>query len=235
MGIGAFGAVVCAQDTISGEHVAVKQINRVYEKPDLAKRVTGLIDLDSLSKLSNEISFFLGLARGYEKYFEDGEEKVTHMTEYVATRWYRAPEIMLGFENYDEATLDLMYQMIRYKPEARITAAKALEHPWLAAFYDPEEEEWGTKPQLFTRWREIESLNTVEEFREAIWEEIQEYRTQARSLAEHSMSPVASLRPPVPTVREPIPEEPEPDELTESNEPPLTPEPPKMALDRRLN
>jgi hypothetical protein len=66
-----------------------------------------------------------------------------------------------------------MYQMIRYKPEARITAAKALEHPWLAAFYDPEEEEWGPKPQLFTRWKEIESLNTVEEFREAIWEEIQ--------------------------------------------------------------
>lgn len=32
MGIGAFGAVVSAQDTISGEHVAIKQVNRVYEK-----------------------------------------------------------------------------------------------------------------------------------------------------------------------------------------------------------
>ncbi|PVG04896.1 putative mitogen-activated protein kinase MpkA [Serendipita vermifera] len=389
MGIGAFGAVVCAQDTISGEHVAVKQINRVYDKPDLAKRVlreitllrhfqthdniTGLIDLDSLSKFSSEIYIFMepmeadlhqiirsgqdlsmdhiayfvyqivsamnfvhgchvvhrdlkpgnilvnatceiricdfGLARGYEKYFEDGEEQVTHMTEYVATRWYRAPEIMLGFENYDEAidvwsigcifgellngkpifpgrdyvdqlkcifeylgspnddivrriargrarkyvrslpiyrpkpfnfpkgdeqALDLMYQMIRYKPEARITAAKALEHPWLAAFYDPEEEEWGPKSHLFTRWKEIESLNTVEEFRNAIWEEIQEYRAQARSLADHSMSPVTSLRPPVPTVREPIPEEPEPDESTESNEPPITPEPPEQSPEEPL-
>lgn len=32
MGIGAYGAVVSAQDTISGEYVAIKQINRVYEK-----------------------------------------------------------------------------------------------------------------------------------------------------------------------------------------------------------
>jgi hypothetical protein len=32
MGLGAFGAVVSAQDSISGEHVAIKQINRVYEK-----------------------------------------------------------------------------------------------------------------------------------------------------------------------------------------------------------
>jgi len=32
MGIGAFGAVVSAQDKISGEHVAIKQVNRVYEK-----------------------------------------------------------------------------------------------------------------------------------------------------------------------------------------------------------
>jgi serine/threonine protein kinase len=45
-----------------------------------------------------------GLARGYEKYIEDGSEKVTPLTEYVATRWYRAPEIMLGFDGYDKAS-----------------------------------------------------------------------------------------------------------------------------------
>lgn len=75
MGIGAFGAVVSAQDTISGEHVAIKQINRVYEKPQLARRVlreitllrhfqthpnvTGLIDLDCLSRDSQEIYIFM--------------------------------------------------------------------------------------------------------------------------------------------------------------------------------
>lgn len=69
--------------------------------------------------------------------------------------------------------LDLMHQMICYEPEARITAAQALEHPWLAAFYDPEEELYGMQPQDFTRWREIEALETVGQFRDAIWTEIQ--------------------------------------------------------------
>ncbi|KIM34236.1 hypothetical protein M408DRAFT_325692 [Serendipita vermifera MAFF 305830] len=365
MGMGAFGAVVSAQDTISGEHVAIKQVNRVYEKAQLARRalreiallrhfqthpnITGLIDLDSLSKESEEIYIFMepmeadlhqiirsgqdlstdhiayfvyqilsamkfvhgcnvihrdlkpgnilvnatcevricdfGLARGFEKYIEDGAEKVTPLTEYVATRWYRAPEIMLGFDGYDEAidvwsigcifgellngkpifqgkdyvdqlkcifeylgspsdeivkriargrarkyvrslpiyrpkpfafpkadeqALDLLYQMVQYEPEARVTAAQALEHPWLAAFYDPEEELFGIQPQEFTRWKDIEALETVSQFRDAIWTEIQDYRTQARSLAEHSNSPIAALQ--HLSVRESIPEEPEPEE-----------------------
>lgn len=33
----------------------------------------------------------------------EGEESVSHMTEYVATRWYRAPEIMLSFKRYGPA------------------------------------------------------------------------------------------------------------------------------------
>ena len=35
-----------------------------------------------------------GLSRGFES---SPDENVTHLTEYVATRWYRAPEIMLAF------------------------------------------------------------------------------------------------------------------------------------------
>lgn len=35
-----------------------------------------------------------GLSRGYGS---PSEENVTQLTEYVATRWYRAPEIMLAF------------------------------------------------------------------------------------------------------------------------------------------
>lgn len=36
-----------------------------------------------------------GLSRGFES---RPDEYVSHMTEYVATRWYRAPEIMLAFK-----------------------------------------------------------------------------------------------------------------------------------------
>jgi mitogen-activated protein kinase 7 len=36
-----------------------------------------------------------GLSRGFDA---GPEESATHLTEYVATRWYRAPEIMLAFK-----------------------------------------------------------------------------------------------------------------------------------------
>lgn len=35
-----------------------------------------------------------GLSRGFD---QRSDENSTQMTEYVATRWYRAPEIMLAF------------------------------------------------------------------------------------------------------------------------------------------
>lgn len=41
-----------------------------------------------------------GLARGYS---DVAEENAGFMTEYVATRWYRAPEIMLSFQSYSKA------------------------------------------------------------------------------------------------------------------------------------
>lgn len=45
-----------------------------------------------------------GLARGFSI---DPEENAGYMTEYVATRWYRAPEIMLGFQSYTKASKSL--------------------------------------------------------------------------------------------------------------------------------
>ncbi|KAI8149458.1 MAP kinase [Fennellomyces sp. T-0311] len=41
-----------------------------------------------------------GLARGFSESLADN---AGFMTEYVATRWYRAPEIMLSFQNYTKA------------------------------------------------------------------------------------------------------------------------------------
>jgi len=43
-----------------------------------------------------------GLARGFSV---DPDENAGYMTEYVATRWYRAPEIMLSFQNYTKASM----------------------------------------------------------------------------------------------------------------------------------
>lgn len=45
-----------------------------------------------------------GLARGYS---DNSEQNAGYMTEYVATRWYRAPEIMLSFQSYTKASINL--------------------------------------------------------------------------------------------------------------------------------
>lgn len=46
-----------------------------------------------------------GLARGFETDPALGNAgQAGFMTEYVATRWYRAPEIMLSFANYTTAS-----------------------------------------------------------------------------------------------------------------------------------
>lgn len=47
-----------------------------------------------------------GLARGFSI---DPEENAGYMTEYVATRWYRAPEIMLSFQSYTKASQCIPY------------------------------------------------------------------------------------------------------------------------------
>ena len=44
-----------------------------------------------------------GLARGFSAVPDD----TLNMTEYVATRWYRAPEIMLSFRKYTKASKEL--------------------------------------------------------------------------------------------------------------------------------
>ena len=55
-----------------------------------------------------------GLARGYSP--SGGAPKGSnqgYMTEYVATRWYRAPEIMLSFANYVRLSCEQEFPVLR--------------------------------------------------------------------------------------------------------------------------
>ena len=71
------------------------------------------------------------------------------------------------------AAIDLLGKLLTYIPESRISAKQGLDHPWLLTFTDPEEESLSPKPRPFTRWQEIECLKTIDEFRDAIWKEVQ--------------------------------------------------------------
>ncbi|KAI3632014.1 hypothetical protein MIR68_009850 [Amoeboaphelidium protococcarum] len=180
LGVGAYGVVCGARDTSLGINVAIKKINKIFDKRILAKRtlrelkllrhfnahenIISIIDVVKPAGNSFEciylvqelmeadmhqiirsqqpltdahFQYFLyqilrglkyihsanvlhrdlkpgnllvnadcelkicdfGLARGHS----DMTDHTGFMTEYVATRWYRAPEIMLSFQNYTKA------------------------------------------------------------------------------------------------------------------------------------
>jgi hypothetical protein len=76
--------------------------------------------------------------------------------------------------------LDLLEKMLAFDPGDRITVLDALDHPWLAAYHDISDEP--ECPTTFEKWRKIEELQTLDEFREALWNEIEDYRREVRGL-----------------------------------------------------
>lgn len=67
-----------------------------------------------------------GLARGFS---QDPDENRGYMTEYVATRWYRAPEIMLSFQSYTKASTFLPPMPGEIKPS---NIQQSMSGPWAA-------------------------------------------------------------------------------------------------------
>lgn len=76
--------------------------------------------------------------------------------------------------------LDLLEKMLCFDPSVRVTVPESLTHAWLSAYHDPEDEL--DCPVQFEQWRQIETLETMDEFREAIWKEIEDYRREVRGL-----------------------------------------------------
>ena len=70
--------------------------------------------------------------------------------------------------------------MLSFDPSARISVTDALSHPWLASYHDVNDEP--VCPEPFKKWHEIEQLETLEQFREALWKEIENYRMEVRGM-----------------------------------------------------
>jgi hypothetical protein len=76
--------------------------------------------------------------------------------------------------------IDLLTKMLTFDPRTRINVSEALEHPWLASYHDPTDEP--SCLHKFEKWHMIEKLETLDEFREALWNEIEDYRRAVRGM-----------------------------------------------------
>jgi mitogen-activated protein kinase 7 len=70
--------------------------------------------------------------------------------------------------------------MLSFDPSTRISVPDALSHPWLSSYHDVNDEPECLK--AFEKWHEIEQLETLEQFREALWKEIEDYRKEVRGI-----------------------------------------------------
>lgn len=78
------------------------------------------------------------------------------------------------------SALDLLSKLLTFDPKDRLTVDEALNHPWLAPFQNLEE--FSEPPTVFDKWRSIEEMDTTEQFRDALYSEVMEFREEVRNL-----------------------------------------------------
>ncbi|KAF5965767.1 mitogen-activated kinase [Fusarium coicis] len=136
---------------------------------------------------------YFGLARSAASQ----EDNSGFLTEYVATRWYRAPEIMLTFKEYTKTidvwslgcilaemlsgkplfpgkdSLDLLEKLLAFNPIKRITVEEALKNPYLEPYHDPEDEPTAPPiPEEFFDFDKHKDNLSKEHLKQLIYQEI---------------------------------------------------------------
>uniref|UniRef100_A0A8C9T614 Stress-activated protein kinase JNK n=1 Tax=Scleropages formosus TaxID=113540 RepID=A0A8C9T614_SCLFO len=103
------------------------------------------------------------------------------MTPYVVTRYYRAPEVILGMKYKENASQarDLLSKMLVIDPECRISVQEALNHPYIHVWYDPAEAD-APPPQIPDKQLE-EREHTIEQWKELIYEEVMDWEERNKN------------------------------------------------------
>uniref|UniRef100_A0A8C6DV67 Stress-activated protein kinase JNK n=1 Tax=Moschus moschiferus TaxID=68415 RepID=A0A8C6DV67_MOSMO len=111
-----------------------------------------------------------GLARTAETSFM--------MTPYVVTRYYRAPEVILG-RGYKENARDLLSKMLVIDASKRISVDEAFQHPYISVWYDPSEAE--APPPKIPDKQLDEREHTMEEWKELIYKEVMDLEERTKN------------------------------------------------------
>ena len=80
------------------------------------------------------------------------------------------------FPTASPEALDFLQKSLTFDPKKRMTVEQALEHPYLSAYHDPEDEP--TAPSLppdFFKFDLEKATITKEELRGELWQQIQEF------------------------------------------------------------
>uniref|UniRef100_A0A674C3L4 Stress-activated protein kinase JNK n=1 Tax=Salmo trutta TaxID=8032 RepID=A0A674C3L4_SALTR len=103
------------------------------------------------------------------------------MTPYVVTRYYRAPEVILGMgykENASQAR-DLLSKMLIIDPAKRIQVDEALQHPYINVWYDPAEVE-APPPAIYDKQLD-EREHSIDEWKELIYKEVMNFEERTKN------------------------------------------------------
>nr|KAF6425300.1 mitogen-activated protein kinase 8 [Molossus molossus] len=126
------------------------------------------------------------------------------MTPYVVTRYYRAPEVILGMgykENADSEhnklkasqARDLLSKMLVIDASKRISVDEALQHPYINVWYDPSEAE--APPPKIPDKQLDEREHTVEEWKELIYKEVMDLEERTKNgVIRGQPSPLAQVQ-----------------------------------------
>ncbi|KAF6317526.1 PREDICTED: mitogen-activated protein kinase 8 isoform X5 [Lipotes vexillifer] len=126
------------------------------------------------------------------------------MTPYVVTRYYRAPEVILGMgykENADSEhnklkasqARDLLSKMLVIDASKRISVDEALQHPYINVWYDPSEAE--APPPKIPDKQLDEREHTIEEWKELIYKEVMDLEERTKNgVIRGQPSPLAQVQ-----------------------------------------
>ena len=196
-----FGLARMANESDADKDMTQYVVTRWYRAPELimlAKDYTAAIDIWSAGCIMAELLSRRPLFPGadYVKQLEyiinylgtpskedleatSGNERASKYAASLGNG--KCNNIPTYFAHCNPHAVDLLMKMLTFNPKTRISAADALDHPYLADVRDRDNEPVAPSPLDTTEFEDVEKADiTQEQVKRLIWEEVQQFHAQQR-------------------------------------------------------